>query len=69
MQWAQPHRRAQFVYVLGIGKSPGTGAAVAGIVEPLRSETLRAILVHGDAVFEIRRMPRRSALLSGGSVE
>ena len=49
------------------GTIPTVPEAMARIVHPLRPETLRSPLLHGDAVFEIGGMPRWD--LSGGSLQ
>ena len=50
-------RWAKFVDAIRVGELPGSNPPVAGIVQPLRTESLRTTLVHRDAIFEIRRLP------------
>ena len=59
---------AQFVDTTGVGKLPGSSPAVARIIDPLRPEALRTAFEHRNAIFEIRRMPRRDAALSGADM-
>ena len=61
MQWRQSHGGPEFIDPLGIAQFPGTGAAVAWIIEPLRTISLWTAFVHRDPVFQISRMPRRNA--------
>jgi len=53
---------AEFIDVGGVGKSPGTNAAVAVVIKPLCTETLRPVLVKSDAVFEVGGVPLRNAI-------
>src|SRR5437899_5856694 len=53
---------AEVIDVGGVGKSPGTNAAVAVVIKPLCTETLRPVLVKSDAVFEVGVVPLRNAI-------
>jgi hypothetical protein len=59
----QTDRGAELIDALRLEKRPGSNPAVARVVDPLSSESLRAILLHRYAIFEKGRVRRRYAVL------
>ena len=57
------NRRAKLIHLIRIGDGPGTQETVAGIVDALRAEALRAAFVESDAVLEKSGVPGRDPAL------
>lgn len=55
----------QLIHARRICKPPWSRAPIGWLIHPLCAESLRAALLHRDAIFEVRSMPRRYAALSG----
>src|SRR5580658_10816729 len=69
MQRPEADRCAEFVDSIRFGQPPGSRSSVGWVVHPLRSESLRAAFVHGDAVFKVGGMPRRCAAFRGADLK
>src|SRR5437763_4047575 len=62
-------RSPQYIDPVRIAQFPGTGASVSRIVDPLRSETLRAPFVQRDAILQICSVPSRNRSGCGAIID
>src|SRR5437867_11062708 len=60
---------AEFIDVGGVGKSPGTNAAVVVVIKLLCTETLRPVLVKSDEFFEVGGVPLLNAIVGSTRLE
>lgn len=60
---------AQLVYAFRVREFPRPNPAIHRIIQPLCPVALRAALVHGDSVFEVRGVPTGNAALFCGTLQ